>query len=125
MASDKECKLVAELLGRTDLSITVVAFAIDEAAEFILRYTNRAVLPSELWRIKIRMATDILKYRDLDGDIGNVRSIEMDDVKISGDGAPNGRLPRFLSDYEKQLEMWRLMPRWRRPCFEPLRRREF
>ena len=124
-----EIMIVTELLGRNDISQPVVAFAIDEAAEYILRYTNRAVLPAELWRIKIRMAVDILKFRTpavADDDIGHLKTIEIDDAKVEGDGGSgSAKMPNFLTSYEKQLEMWRVMPRWRRPCFEPYQRRGF
>lgn len=117
-----------------------IRFAIDEAAEKILSYTNRRILPKELYHTQCRMAADILLYltpdvdwtdgkgADGSGVDGKLKRIREDDIELEAQDADdtyvlslskNNPNMDFLKDYYKVLEMWRVMPRYRRPPIEP------
>lgn len=133
ISSIEKMKMVLELTKPREVSQTKALFALDEAATYILSYTNRKILPFELYQIQIRIAVDIILYRTPDlfyepstgAGLGlGVKNLELDDIKLEGQSADvEYQLSRsthnpnmdFLKDYRNVLDMWRVVPRYRRP----------
>lgn len=126
------------LAPEKDFSDAKIEFAIDEAAAYILNYTNRRVLPVELYHLQCRIAIDLLLYMTPtisdtasggdDGVIKNLQSIREDDTELIGQDpdhtfalsiGKNNQNMEFLKDYGAYLEMWRVTPRYRRCPLEP------
>lgn len=117
---------VQQLTGRDDLSVTHYDHALRMCADFICMYTNRRVIPPGVENMLIQMACDYINYCTVsDVGIGAPTMMEMDDTKIQGQAnllnMPN---LEFMRNYKRLLERYRLMPRFREPHFEPIRRRE-
>ena len=113
-----------QLTSRDDLSVTHFDFALRVCADFICMYTNRRVLSPGVENLWVAMACDYINYC-IPSDIGAAvpTSIEMDDTKIQGQvnllNMPN---VEFMRNYRRLLERYRVMPRYREPWFEPIRR---
>ena len=138
MTIEEKLAFVKELIGATKTySVTKMRFALDEAAAHILNYTNRRILPRELDWMQCRMAADILLYLTPDTDdtgganldpLKDLQRVKLDDAEFEAQdrndtyvlslAKQNPNLD-FLKDYAAQLQMWRVMPRYRRPPLEP------
>lgn len=142
MTIDDKLKFVSELCLPKHFSKTKMLFCLNDAASRILSYTNRHILPFELYWLQCRMAADMLLYLTPDLDdgggtganspVGQLQRIKQDDVEFEGQDADHTFVlalskqnPNmdFLKDYYRQLEMWRVIPRYRRCPHEcrPLR----
>lgn len=140
MTLEEKLAIVKELVGsERTYSITRVRFCLDEAKGHILNYTNRTVLPPQLEWLQCRMAADILLYltptvadgsgAQGNGDpLGGLKRVELDDAKFEAQDrddtyvlslAKQNPNIDFLKNYAAQLQMWRVMPRYRRPPIEP------
>lgn len=138
MTTEEKLAFVKELIGATKTySVTKMRFALDEAAAHILNYTNRTILPRELDWMQCRMAADILLYLTPDTDdtgganldpLKDLQRVKLDDAEFEAQDrndtyvlslAKQNPNMDFLKDYAAQLQMWRVMPRYRRPPMEP------
>lgn len=125
----KDVMCVRELVRPRKFSRMKVLFALDEAAAHILNYTNRHELPKELKWMQCRIAADILLYLTPDLKDGRdpyegIQNLELDDIKIEGQDddhtyalslAMQNPNMEALKNYYAQLQMWRVVPRYRRP----------
>lgn len=144
MTKEEKLAIVKEIIGATKTySITKMSFAIDEAASHIMNYTNRTILPRELEWMQCRMAADILLYLTPDTDdtggasggndpLRDLQRIKLDDAEFEAQDrddtyvlslAKQNPNMDFLKNYALQLQMWRVVPRYRRSPIEsrPLR----
>lgn len=138
MTIEEKLAFVKEIIGATKTySVTKMRFALDEAAAHILNYTNRTILPRELDWMQCRMAADILLYLTPDTDdtgganldpLKDLQRVKLDDAEFEAQDrndtyvlslAKQNPNMDFLKDYAAQLQMWRVMPRYRRPPMEP------
>lgn len=138
MTTEEKLAFVKELIGATKTySVTKMRFALDEAAAHILNYTNRTILPRELDWMQCRMAADILLYLTPDTDdtgganldpLKDLQRVKLDDAEFEAQDrndtyvlslAKQNPNMDFLKDYAAQLQMWRVVPRYRRPPLEP------
>ncbi len=138
MTIEEKLAFVKELIGATKTySVTKMRFALHEAAGHILNYTNRRILPRELEWMQCRMAADILLYLTPDTDdtgganldpLKDLQRVKLDDAEFEAQDrndtyvlslAKQNPNMDFLKDYAAQLQMWRVMPRYRRPPLEP------
>lgn len=138
MTIEEKLAFVKEIIGATKTySVTKMRFALDEAAAHILNYTNRTILPRELDWMQCRMAADILLYLTPDTDdtgganidpLKDLQRVKLDDAEFEAQDrndtyvlslAKQNPNMDFLKDYAAQLQMWRVMPRYRRPPLEP------
>lgn len=138
MTIEEKLAFVKEIVGATKTySVTKMRFALDEAAAHILNYTNRTILPRELDWMQCRMAADILLYLTPDTDdtgganidpLKDLQRVKLDDAEFEAQDrndtyvlslAKQNPNMDFLKDYAAQLQMWRVMPRYRRPPLEP------
>lgn len=138
MTTEEKLAFVKEIIGATKTySVTKMRFALDEAAAHILNYTNRTILPRELDWMQCRMAADILLYLTPDTDdtgganldpLKDLQRVKLDDAEFEAQDrndtyvlslAKQNPNMDFLKDYAAQLQMWRVMPRYRRPPLEP------
>ena len=138
MTTEEKLAFVKEIIGATKTySVTKMRFALDEAAAHILNYTNRTILPRELDWMQCRMAADILLYLTPDTDdtgganldpLKDLQRVKLDDAEFEAQDrndtyvlslAKQNPNMDFLKDYAAQLQMWRVVPRYRRPPLEP------
>lgn len=138
MTIEEKLAFVKEIIGATKTySVTKMRFALDEAAAHILNYTNRTILPRELDWMQCRMAADILLYLTPDTDdtgganldpLKDLQRVKLDDAEFEAQDrndsyvlslAKQNPNMDFLKDYAAQLQMWRVVPRYRRPPLEP------
>lgn len=139
MTPEEKVQIVTEILGPTKIfSITKIRFALQEAKWHILNYTNRVILPIPLEWMQCRMAADILLYLTPDTDdsgtgghadpLKDLQRVKLDDAEFEAQDrndtyvlslAKQNPNMDFLKDYAAQLQMWRVVPRYRRPPFEP------
>lgn len=138
MTTEEKLAFVKEIIGATKTySVTKMRFALHEAAAHILNYTNRTILPRELDWMQCRMAADILLYLTPDTDdtgganldpLKDLQRVKLDDAEFEAQDrndtyvlslAKQNPNMDFLKDYAAQLQMWRVVPRYRRPPLEP------
>lgn len=139
MTIEQKLAIVKEIIGPTKMySVTKMRFALDEAKGHILNYTNRHILPWELEYMQCRMAADILLYLTPDTDdtgsgghvdpLKDLQRVKLDDAEFEAQDrddtyvlslAKQNPNMDFLKNYAAQLQMWRVMPRYRRCPIEP------
>ncbi|MCL2415514.1 MAG: phage head-tail connector protein [Defluviitaleaceae bacterium] len=102
-------EMLKALLGINDNSQDIILnWFLEEAAQTVLNYTNRTVLPQELYRLVVRLASEAWSIDDLlnsraDNEGGAIDSVQLAGARINYGMTDSGRKAALKAKLDNRI----------------------